>query len=275
MILNSTALFCVVLHILSSAVHAETITWMVSDNSSLPEARANTARTSLHYLIDHMPQFQHRLLVGDMARADYELAHEDGVCKPGLMKTPERAVFALFNKRVVPFPGFHLAVRKGERARFKPFMDEAGKLDLARLARSEILVGGYVTSTPHIGTVQHFIEDPERRVRLEKSPGSKQLLGALQGGRIDFTIVLPIEADIFAAAAGHPGEFALLPIKAVPSYLETFIACSNGPLGKQAIDAIDGVLQTDANWQSFLAPLKPWLDPSDYAQIVTSKVRQE
>jgi hypothetical protein len=46
-------------------------------------------------------------------------------------------------------------------------------------------------------------------------------------------------------------------------------------LGKQAIDAIDGVLQTDANWQSFLAPLKPWLDPSDYAQIVTSKVRQE
>jgi uncharacterized protein (TIGR02285 family) len=225
--------------------------------------------------MDHMPQFEHRLLVGDMARADYELAHGDGNCKPGLMKTPDRAAFALFNKRALPLPGFHLAVRKDERGRFNPFMDEAGQIDLTRLAQSEILVGGYVTSVTHIAAVQHFIDDPERHVRLEKSIGGKQLLGALQGGRIDFTIVLPIEADVFAVGAGHPGEFVLLPIRGVPTFMKTFIACSNGPVGKHAIEVIDEVLQSDTRWRTFLAPLKPWLDSSDYEQIVTSGARRE
>jgi len=43
------------------------------------------------------------------------------------------------------------------------------------------------------------------------------------------------------------------------------ISPADSPIGSAAIKAIDQLLENEARWSEFVAPLQPWLPPDDFA----------
>jgi len=97
----------------------------------------------------------------------------------------------------------------------------------------------------------------------------RQILQSFNAGRLDFFIALPIEADFYRDLGDLP--HITLPIKGVEREVSIYSACSNAPLGRAVVRAIDRIQRVDKNWVDFMAPFQDYIDPADFAESLTSR----
>jgi uncharacterized protein (TIGR02285 family) len=238
------------------------ITWMQADTPPFHIGDGQGVKDRQYlFLAAHLPQFRHRQMIASVARNWYELEHADGICIVGVSRTPEREKFTLFSQRPLVGFGTRIVVRRGQAERFKEFLDPQGAVDLVKLAQSPALVGGYVTAMHYGDSVSRFIEDDHRAARLDKFVTPPQLFNVLKAGRLDYIFGQAVEAAYYAKEFGlQPGELKTLKITSSGKGGGggIGIGCSNGPAGRQVIQAIDALLSDEQMWRDYTAPYSEW-----------------
>jgi len=246
----------------------DSITWMTVD---LPPATIyegemagnGFADQQLRVLTAALPDYDHKIVKGTIARNWHELETRDGICFNWVTRSGTHWN-ALFSKRPVLNPGYRLVVRTARLTEFLPY-GQSGDLDLDLLGQSDSLSGGYIASRDYLPTINGFIASGDRRSKLQKTMTSAQLVELLHVGRLDFIFASPTEVAYYHVAEHLAADFSVLKVKGEPVYNEGYVACSSGPVGKAAMAKIDAYLERAEGWAAYVAPLQRWLDPADYA----------
>jgi uncharacterized protein (TIGR02285 family) len=249
---------------------AQTVTWMSEDLPPVyiyrgPFAGEGIGDLSVRFLIDHLPEYQHRMVRADTPRIFYEMAHKDGICYWGAWRTVEREAFAVFSNRLVPGPAFRVIIDENRLADFRPFLSGPDEIDLSRLASSDKLAGGYVSGQPYPGVIGAFIDNPQRKTLLSQVTQVSQLYSLLNAERVSFIIGNGVETSYYMSRLNGNRAFHPLRIKDGPPATAGYVACSKGPLGTEVIAKIDRLLSDDTVWARYLQPLLRWGDQDDYA----------
>jgi uncharacterized protein (TIGR02285 family) len=262
-----------------SAQGRDSITWMTVD---LPPATiyegemAGTgfADQQLRILAAALPDYDHQIVKGTIARDWHELETRDGICFNWVTRNPGFHWNAVFSKRPVLNPGYRLVVRSSRLTEFLPYA-ATGDIDLELLGRNDSLSGGYIASRDYLATINGFIGAGDRRGRLQKTMSSAQLVDLLHANRLDFIFASPTEVAFYREAQHFTDDFAVLKVKNGPVYNEGYIACSSGPIGKAVIARLDAYLDRPEGWAAYVGPLQHWLDPADYAVAAGARPRVE
>jgi uncharacterized protein (TIGR02285 family) len=259
---------------LAPAMADESVTWLTIDLPPLfiadgALAGRGSADQQLAFLTQSLPQFQHRQTPASFSRVWHQIGHGDGNCTIGALRTPERGAIAMFSQRPVPVPGYHVIIRADQRDDFAPYLDSRGRLDLDLLAARSSLRGGYVTSRRHAPRIDRFIAASHRQTPLDPVMSPLQLFHLLSLRRQDFIFALPFEIGYYRDVDPRTPPLLALPIKDVAAMVNGHVACSNGPIGRKVVSAVDLLLRNPNNWRSFVAPLQQWLSPEDYDHLLS------
>lgn len=259
------------LGIVTGAQAKNSITWMTVD---LPpatifdgaQAGNGFADQQLKVLIAALPDYDHQIVKGTIARNWHELETRDGICFNWVTHNTASHWNAVFSKRPVPNPGYRVMIRTGRLTEFLPFA-ATGDLDLSLLAKSG-MSGGYISSRDYLPAINGFIAADSR---MQKTMNSEQLLELLRANRVDFVFASPTEVKFYRDAMHLSDDFSVLKVKGAPVYNEGYVACSSGPLGKEVMARIDAFLERADGWAAYVAPLQRWLDPTDYSFAAASR----
>jgi len=261
------------LALLGIGARAETAVWMLPAIAPAvmpdgPFAGQGALEIGLRALGDALPQFDWRYEFATPLRELREIERRDGLCSLGFAKLPEREKVMLFNNRPMVTPGFGVILREDRAGEFRRFQDLTGAVDLDLLGEARDLSGGYVAGRPHFGTVKDFID--AKRGRLIADSDTGRLFRQLKAGHLDYLFGLRDEVAYFAASLGEDAKFVSMPVIGADRFGKAYIACSAGPIGRRAMEAIDAYLADDAHWAAFMEPWRRWLSPEDYAAAVRS-----
>ena len=220
------------------------------------------------WLIGHLGQFGHKIMAGNQKRNIYTMEHGDGFCVRSAIRTPERKKLVRFAKRPLHFPGFRLVVRADHAADLAPYLDKDGAVDLRALAADPHAKGGFTASRAYPAAIQGAIDSGERAAPMEPMLSTRQLFNLLHDGRVRFGFALPVDLAVVRGSPGDPfKDLVMLPIAGVPAFTDSYVACSNGPLGNAVIDAVDRLFDNEAGWLEFIAPLQPLVPAEDFAAM--------
>ena len=252
-----------ILALWSAPGRGEDITWVTSaqrgeQTSETPDAG------QMDYLIGHLPKFTHHKISVSTARAYYELQHGPGVCKVGVLVSPERLAYAAFTSRRLVQPGFRLLVRKDRQPAFSKLLDAKGKIDLDKLSAAP-LTGAYTRSRHYGDAIDGFIE--RRGAGIDNVVATFQLFNLMQAGRLDYAFVMPTDLYFYSDEAARR-TLALLPIKGVAPTAEAGVACTPDASGRAVIAAVDTLLADESNWAAFVEPMRKWVPPADYPMLL-------
>lgn len=247
----------------------EIITWMTVD---LPPATIYDGELAgqgfgdqqLQILAAALPDYEHRIVKGTIARNWHELETRDGICFNWVTRNPGQHWNALFSKRPVLNPGYRLVVKTGRLTEFLPYA-ATGDLDLDLLGKDESVSGAVISSRDYLPVLNNFIDSGTRKARVQKTIGNAQLVDLLHADRVDFVVASPSEVAFYKETLRLKDDYSLIRVKNSPPYNEAYIACSSGPVGRGAIAKIDAYLDRPEGWAAYVAPLKRWLEPADFA----------
>jgi len=244
---------------------AAEITWMLGlPLLYTPDERQRTETfndTQVAYLIGHLGAFEHKIVPGNQKRNIYTMEHGDGFCVHSLIRSPEREQSLRFSKRPLPYPGFRLVLRARHLPDLAPFRNPSGAIDLKRLVG---IKGGYNASRPYPDAIRDFVG----RAAMEPVQSTRQLFNLIREDRVLFGFASPIDVAVVRGIPGDPfRDLVTVPVADVPAIVNSYVACSNGPLGSQVIEAVDRLFDNQANWQDFIAPLQPLIPPEDFAAM--------
>ena len=216
------------------------------------------------FLTRHLPQFDHHLDSVTPARLWHEMRAGQGVCSIDIADLPEREAWAIFTRHRTSIPGYRLLALTERLPEFAEFRDAAGRVDLDRLAASSRLRGIYVAGRHYMPQINAFLDNPARKVRVEAMSASTRIFEMVADRRGDFSFAAVTEMNYFTrlnAASEKPWPaLSMLTIKGGDDQVHGHIACSKDPLGKQAVAAIDDLLDDETLWTQFIAPERRWLD---------------
>lgn len=218
----------------------------------------------LRYLTSHLPQFQHTILYATTSRVWHEMEHRDGICVISVAKLPEREKFAVFSARPVYGATNNVIVRTDKLAGFQPFLDKNGHIDLDRLAADSHLVGAYSDGASYGPVIDAFIRDPARKTPLELTPHMRVPLSLLDKDRLDFVFGYYMEMAYYRRTHERSSAFTALPTSPEPLRQDSYIACSDGPRGREVIAAIDTLLASDDAMLAYVENLRGWYSPADF-----------
>lgn len=259
---------------LAGAARAEEVVWMLPVVAPAvivdgPFAGLGGSEAGRQVLEKALPQFQWRYETAAPLRVIHEIEQRDGVCAPGMGKTPEREGLMLFNNRPGVSPGYGVILREDRLAEFQRFLDADGAFDLDRLAEAKNLSGGYPAGRPRYGSLKDFVEkNPDR---LTGDTDTNRLFRQLKAKHLDYVLGLRDEAFYFATL-GEEVKLVSLPLAGMPRFGKAYIACSKGPIGQAAMAAIDAYFADDAHWAASVGPWARWLSPDDFAALLKSPV---
>ena len=261
--------------ILSFPATADQVTWMAGDTPPLYIARGDGAGKGfsdrqIDFLTKHLHGFTHTILRSNAKRTLFELEHRDGVCSVTLLRDAEREKTMAFSARPIVIPAFRLVALSAKRDAITPFLTPEGEVDLTALASSDSLSGAYVQSRLYPQPIMQFISEVGAKTRLEDLPDTSPMFNLLRMGRVDFVFLNGLEARYYAGKA----KILTLPIKGVPRTMAMYPGCSDGIIGRRVIARIDQLLADDGNWSAFLAPLRDWMQESDFAASLTVRPDQ-
>ena len=221
------------------------------------------------FLSKHLPQFSHRLETASPSRLWHEMQTDKGVCSIDIADLPERETWAVFTRHRTSNPPFRLLLLQERVPDFAEFRDEDGMIDLDLLAKSDQFSGIYVSNRHYMPQVNHFIDDPSRKARLQSVISPTRIFEMVAKHRADFSFAAVTEMNYFnadtAAAATGGKPLAMLAIKGGTERVFGHIACSRDPLGLKLVEAVDRLLDQEGMWNEFLAPERRWEEQATFA----------
>ena len=266
-------LFAVSLGLLALAARAdEHITWL---HPEFPPSYIGSGEFAgqgyldqqLSVLQSKLAGFTHGVETAPLTRIWHELPRADGFCFLGASVTEERLRLGLFTRRGIETPIIELAVRAENAKRLQPYLNAQGEVKLDKLKFAFELEGAYTDTATYGETIDNFLHAKDRTLVMKRVVEIPHPLLLLQRDRTDFTFIWPEQLTYYKRS--NHSEFATTSFKiaGTSDAQPYFVACSRGPIGQKAVQAIDAALAEPANWHDFVAPLKSWFPEADYDRV--------
>ena len=211
-------------------------------------------------LLPRLPGLQHRTVTMPPKRLEASLQQQPNACVLGMLKNAERETYLHFSR---PFPISttpSLMVRRGDVDRWRPLLDEQGRLSLRAWLQRQDTHLGLAEGRAYGAMVDGLLESqPAGRIdRVTSQNPTLNLMQMLRHGRIDALLVLPFEPAQQASAAGLvPEQWQLLPLQEQGPTREGHVACSRTPLGAEVVRRADEVIAGAAFRQRLAARRTP------------------
>lgn len=264
-LLRPLILLCALLPVIAEA--KERLLWLVRDLPPFtifegPEKGQGVIDRMLPMLIEQMPEYDHSIVRVNRARGIQMLQEPSFTCDPTLLWTPERAKYALFSKPTLGVLSSGVVVRKQDQAGIEPFLD-AQQVDLKQLLAETRLKLGIVAERSYSAQVDDILRQlPDSAFsRHYGNDATASLLQMQQLGRLQLVLgYWPEVRYLIQQQGGRLDDYLFYPIQGVNPYQFLHVACSNTPLGREAIAHIDQLLP--ALRRDTLPQLYAhWLDP--------------
>ncbi|WP_106802709.1 TIGR02285 family protein [Pseudomonas sp. S5D5] len=252
---------------LSSARAEDTLIWLLRDLPPLtifegPSKGQGALDQLLPILAVRLPEYRHQVLHVNRARGTQMLREPSFTCDPSLLWTPERAKYVVFSRQAFAVPSNGVTIRRSQQDAMASFIVD-GQFDLqAFLDAHRTRVGA--TAERSYGPI---IDEQLKHVDAHKLAlhyGNDALGSLLQMqrlGRLEAVLGYWPEIRYHALQQGiASNDLSFYPIKGTAPYQRTHIACSDTPLGRQAIERIDQVL-LDIPQERVQQSYAAWLDP--------------
>lgn len=235
----------------SSPPEKPTIRWLITDFPPQfiltgPHKGEGLAELAQRIATQRLDDYRHvqETVPANYPRIEQELKSRDDACFAAFLKTPERErafAFSEAYRLMLPIELFVPADREQPPTR-------DGKVDLQALLRSgtfRLGVMGGRKYGPGIDDVLERFPDTAtvyRRYAQDQLEGVLRMM-AIEGRQIDGVLAYPNELEQRLALSGKALQpMHRYPIAGAPDYLEGYIACSQSPLGREAIARIDAIL---------------------------------
>jgi len=260
----------VVLCLSGIAAAKDHVTWGVNDFPpafivSGPWAGKGVADETLHYLTDHLGEFDHSVEVLSVPRLWHLIGHGDGYCALASFKTDERRKVAVFSRATQINFAPRLLVKKSSREKFAPYFDASGAVDLPRLLAEGSLTGAYQAGRSYGGYLDQAIANS----RLIGLQDTRQALEMVMRSHADFTFGFPHEITFLAVERNIDPGLMQIPIAGQPRFTYGYVACSNGPIGRKVVARVNEILGRQT-WQlPYMREGSRWYAPEDLAELMS------
>lgn len=252
----------------------DAVTWYL--DPTFPPAHIGTGRyagtgildSELNWLIARLPQFDHVVVESNAARYWNEVGHGDGRCSPAALKTPKREKMALFSAPAVMVWGVMLMVRNDRLPELREMHGPSGDFDFAKVIRQETLQGVANVGRSYGVTIDPLLTSPEGRRAVHVVSNTLQGLRMVTSGRADYAIGYSTELGYFRKIDGSSEPITILPIEGVNRYSYGFVACSDQPVGRAAIAAINEVLAHEGAPPPYMREAQQWLNDKEFGEIM-------
>lgn len=267
------------LFLLGSAIAAAAedkpvVVWYVLDFPPInivqgPHKGQGNRDAAMQQVIQHTPEFTHRITTSNGPRALDALKNTPNACQPALMYTEERAKFAYYNAFSSDWALPNGIIILPERAAdFAPYLNAAGELELERLLTASTLRIGVNVGRSYGDEIDAILaRHPQRLVDVVSSNlFSSNLLKLASQAGFDATVGFPTELYYLIRAGAVPDRFKFLPVAEARSMIRGNIGCSRTEQGRRFMDAFDRVLTQPEVRAAIDAAAIEWvpLDLRDY-----------
>lgn len=263
--LLTLALICALLPGVATA--KEKLLWLIRDLPPFtifegPAQGQGVLDRMLPLLIAQMPEYEHSIVRVNRARGIQMLQEPSFTCDPTLLWTPERAKYAYFSSPTMATLSSGLLVRNEDQALIEPYL-QGGSVDLKRLLTQSTLKLGIVAERSYSASVDKLLRQlPDSAFnRHYGTEATASLLQMQQLGRLQLVLgYWPELRYLLNQQGADTHSYRFYPIQRVRPYQLLHVACSDTPLGREAIGHIDKLLP--ALRRDTLPDLYArWLDP--------------
>ncbi|CAI3795686.1 hypothetical protein GLGCALEP_01352 [Pseudomonas sp. MM221] len=255
--------------LLQPASAKERILWLVRDLPPFtifegPEKGQGVVDQLLPLLIGQMPEYDHSIVRVNRARGIQMLQDRNSfTCDPTLLWTPERAEYVRFSMPSLGVLSGGLVLRKENQALLAPYLD-GQQVDLHGLLSESQLKLGIVAERSYGTEIDAILHDlPDAALsRHYGNDATANLLQMQKLGRLRMVLgYWPEVRYLIQQQGGSPADYQFHPVQGVTRYQFLHIACSDNPLGREAVAHIDQLLP--ALRRDVLPGLYArWLDPA-------------
>jgi uncharacterized protein (TIGR02285 family) len=244
------------------------VVWYVLDFPPInivqgPDKGRGNRDAAMQQVIQHTPEFTHRITTSNGPRALDALKNTPNACQPALMYTAERAKFteySISSDWALPNGVIILPERIAD---FAPFLNTAGELELEKLLTESTLRFGINVGRSYGEEIDVILaRHPERLVDVASSNlFSSNLLKLVSQSGFDATLGFPTELYYLIRTNAVPATFKFLPIAEARSMILGEIGCSKTEQGRQFITAFDRVLARPEVQTAIDAAALEWVPP--------------
>jgi uncharacterized protein (TIGR02285 family) len=229
----------VVGHCIASGAAAEDrLTWIVIGTDGAGERAPQDAAAD--WLMAHLSGFEHHKLHANIPRALALAKDADGYCIPELRHNDTRAEILTFSHVMGWSVADRLFVRRGALPLFARHRDAEGRIKLQSLMADGHLKGAREAAA----TLGAKLEAVLRGGPIETVPRFDHAIRMLAAARFDWLIADPAKAQGLIAGQSDRDAVVTLPIAEDSDLKALYVACSKGPVGRKAVDAVNAMLDT-------------------------------
>mgnify|MGYP001810510993 CR=1 FL=1 len=228
--------------------------FIVTDGPSLPGE--GFIDFTLRYLIERMPEYQHRYEVAGIARSIGLMEQGAAVCHPALLRTAEREKIAAFSGPV-HFVLSHMVVARRDRLeRLSRHLNDAGQVELPQMLADPTLTTSLTEKRVFSPAIDKALAEagPSRNrptigVRFD-SPFLQ-----LDAGWIDYIFAYPVEPGWYRKSGriSRDADLVYLPVAGSEDYVLGGVACTRGEWGEAVIRRINAAVAA-------AGPRPPWIN---------------
>jgi uncharacterized protein (TIGR02285 family) len=226
------------------------VIWLLPDYPPVtishgPRQGTGYADIFLAYLSERTPEYAHRRESSSMSRVFGLMRQGQPVCHPSLLKTPEREAFVDFSGPVEFVLPHHIVVRSDRVARFSPYRDASGAVDVTRLMQDPALVTTYQEKRGYPPVVSAALKAGAGKTHIiETSADDEGPFRQLAAGWVDYIVAYPDEVNWFAERLNlaDTARFEYLPIAGSAEYVIGHVGCTKGEWGRRIVERVDQVV---------------------------------
>ncbi len=246
-----------------------TLVWAVLDFPpfqilSGPHAGSGSFDGELQALMAAMPEYEHRVVTMSFSRRKAEFLAGTPMCTPGIFLPPAQALKLAISRPALTHLDNRVVYLPDKAHRF----GSAPSLDVETLFHRPDLVGGLAQSRSFAPVVDGALSRHQGQHHLVvRALSGEVLFRMLLAGELDYLIMFPHEAAFLAATLGAGMALHTRPIRGVPPYQYTHVACTGNDWGRGMIARIDAVLDQEMDKPAYRALSERWYPKPDQARV--------
>lgn len=234
-----------------------------------PEAGHGVTDGVITFLQKAMPEYEHREIHANIRRINELLRNGEHLLCPGTGYSPDREAIMVFSiPYTVSRPATAL-IAKASLPQFKPYLNRKGELQLERILTQSPLVLGIASGRSYGKEVDATLAKLMPRPNIAIRPASNDIMQALAQmmllGRVDYTLIFPVEMKYVLQQIGKPDAALLLSIEGNNSYGTVHVAAPKNEWGQEKLARINEILRQNRNNPALFHWTYYWYDDDTLA----------
>lgn len=249
-------------------VRADDITWLSADFPPLAMPAQGDSQAGymnmLHMrLVDALPQHRIRDEVLPWPRVLFLTQNGGPYCTAMAARTPERETYLRFTAPYGYVYPVGVVIRAQDQARYKPYLTQAGELQLETVLRSKQLRLGVAGTRSYGGMVDGVLKPwlesgAPHVIQVRQDNSTKSLMDMLYKGRFEFTLAYPGEMVYFG---GKDSRLHFYPVAGNSALVAGHFSCTKSTQTDRMFADLVKVTSTLRNDSSLRAAYEEWLPP--------------